>query len=228
VYVDFVVSGEVENVTMLFSDIEGSTSMVTRLGPQWIDVLDAQRRLCRAAWDQWHGTEMGTEGDSFFVVFGEAADAVSAALMAQESINGHTWPGGENVRIRIGVHSGPAVRHETGFVGLDVHRAARVCSAAHGGQTLVTSIVERRLGGQPAGRLVLRDLGTHQLKDLPTPERLFQISTKQLPSIFPPPRTIGAPEQYLDTLRTVGSSPSTKFVIPMELIASNGRSRPLA
>jgi class 3 adenylate cyclase len=192
-----VLRGEVENVTMLFSDIEGSTAMVTRLGDLWIEALDAQRRLCRSAWASWNGTEMGTEGDSFFVVFTDASDAVNAAIQAQESIAAHEWPGGEPVRIRIGIHCGPAVRHEDGFVGLDVHRAARVGGAAHGGQTLLSAAVEARVRGELPERFAIRDLGSHGLKDIAEPERLFQVFTPGLPSIFPPPRGMGTPESGL-------------------------------
>lgn len=157
---------------MLFSDIEGSTSMVARLGGAWIDVLAAHRRLCRDAWARWGGTEMGTEGDSFFVVFDDPTPAVRAAVTAQEAISSHAWRRGEEVRIRIGIHTGPVVRHEDGYVGLDVHRAARVCSAAHGGQTLMSGTVHALVRERLGDALSVLDLGSHRLKDIPEPVRL--------------------------------------------------------
>jgi class 3 adenylate cyclase len=185
---------QLENVTMLFSDIEGSTSLVTRLGETWFEVLDQHRLICRTAWAQWRGTEMGTEGDSFFVVFGDALDAVNAALQAQRAIEAHHWPHGEHVRVRIGVHTGSAVRHETGFVGVDVHRAARVSGAAHGGQILLSGVTSDLVRGHLAQDTSLLDLGTHSLKDLHEPEHLFQVSAPGMPSVFAPPRAEGAPE----------------------------------
>ena len=179
---------------MLFSDIEGSTSLATRLGDEWFDVLDQQRRLCRSAWLQWDGTEMGTEGDSFFVTFREPADAVNAAIQVQHAVAAHAWPRGEQVRIRIGIHTGSAIRHETGFVGVEVHRAARVSAVAHGGQVVVSgataTLVRERL--PDGGGLV--DLGTHSLKDIIEPEHLFQVSASGLPTVFAPPRVEGAAE----------------------------------
>lgn len=182
---------------MLFSDIEGSTDLVHRLGDAWLEVLATQRRLCRAAWSAWNGVEMGTEGDSFFVVFGDAVDAVDAALDAQAAINAQTWPEDEHVRIRVGIHYGPAVRHENGFVGVDVHRAARVSGAAHGGQVLVSGVVEEMAHGRRPERWRVLDLGSHPLKGIPQPEHLFQVSTDGLPSVFPPPRVPTSAETEL-------------------------------
>lgn len=216
---------------MLFSDMEGSTQLVNRLGDRWLGVLDGQRRLCRAAWQRWHGTEMGTEGDSFFVVFADPLDAVSAALEAQESIAGHAWPDALRVAIRIGIHTGPAVRHENGYAGADVHRAARVGAAAHGGQTLITREVERRVRGLLAEDVALLDLGDHTLKDLPLPERLFQVATPALPTVFPPPRAVGAPEQHLRGIadyrfiRALGSSThgSLHVAVPPARLGRDGQ-----
>ena len=223
--------GPVENVTMLFSDIEGSTHLVNRLGDQWLEVLDGQRRLCRAAWLRWRGREMGTEGDSFFVVFPDPLDAVNAALDAQTAICSHAWPDGVRVTIRIGIHTGPAVLHEDGYVGADVHRAARVSAAAHGGQTLVSTEVEQRVRDHLPGAVAVLDLGTHPLKDLPLPERLFQLSTPALPSVFPPPRAVGTPEQQLRGIadyrfiRSLGSSThgSLHLAVPPARLGRDGQ-----
>ncbi|MCW2747815.1 MAG: tyrosine protein kinase [Nocardioidaceae bacterium] len=179
---------------MLFSDIEASTLLATRLGNRWFDVLDQQRQICRAAWSQWNGVEMGTEGDSFFVVFDDPLDAVNAAIQVQQNLGQQSWPEGEDVRLRIGLHTGAAVRHEIGFVGVEVHRAARVSSAAHGGQTVISGITAGLVRDNlPAGAELL-DLGTHTLKDIDKPEHLYQVSTDGLPTTFAPPRVEGGAE----------------------------------
>src|SRR6476661_725192 len=116
-------------VTLLFSDIEGSTLLLGRLGASYVEALAGQRRILRSAWATHRGTEMGTEGDSFFVVFASAADAVAAASRAQREMAAHAWPEGEQVRVRIGIHSGAPTVFDGGYVGMDVHRCARVAGA---------------------------------------------------------------------------------------------------
>jgi class 3 adenylate cyclase len=112
-------------VTMLFSDIEASTVLLGRLGERYGEALSAQRSIVRAAISRWRGREMGTEGDSFFVVFSSAADAVACAAAAQRALATRDWPGGAAVRVRMGLHSGEPSRHEDGYIGIDVHRADR-------------------------------------------------------------------------------------------------------
>lgn len=186
-----------ELVAMLFSDIEGSTDLVNRLGDDWLTVLVRQRELCRTAWEAWRGDELGTEGDSFFVAFADPADAIQAALQAQAAVAAEDWPAGEEVRIRMGIHYGPAVRHENGLVGADVHRAARVSSAAHGGQVLVSGVVEEAVRDRAPTSWRILDLGEHQLRGLAHPERLVQVAAGELPDVFPPPRISGAGEGAL-------------------------------
>ena len=113
-------------ITMLFSDIEGSTALLYRLGEKYAEALFRQQALVRAAIAANNGLEMGTEGDSFFVVFESAIDAVRCCVAAQHSMSTNIWPEGVSVRIRMGLHSGEPVRHEDVYVGLDVHRAARI------------------------------------------------------------------------------------------------------
>jgi class 3 adenylate cyclase len=125
-------------ITMLFSDIEGSTSLLLRLGDRYAEALSAQRALLRSAISSSRGREMGTEGDSFFVVFESAGDAVRCAVAAQRALARHDWPDGIEVRIRMGLHSGEPARHEDGYVGLDIHRAARIAAVAHGGQVVLS------------------------------------------------------------------------------------------
>src|SRR5215468_12319921 len=173
-------------ITMLFTDIEGSTALLRRLGERYADALSAQRALLRAAFADSDGQEMGTEGDSFFVVFGSAADAVRCCVAAQRALSGHDWPGGIPVRVRMGLHSGEPVRHEDGYVGLDVHRAARIAAAAHGGQVVLSEATRQLAGsGLPAGAS-LRDLGLYRLKDIETPEHIYQLVAAGLPERFPP------------------------------------------
>ena len=173
-------------ITMLFSDIEGSTALLHSLGDRYAEALSAQRALLRAAFADCGGQEMGTEGDSFFVVFDSAADAVRCCAAAQRALYGHDWPGGIPVRVRMGLHSGEPVRHEDGYVGLDVHRAARIAAVAHGGQVVLSEATRQLAGSRlPAGASLL-DLGLHRLKDIETPEHIYQLVAAGLPERFPP------------------------------------------
>jgi predicted ATPase/class 3 adenylate cyclase/Tfp pilus assembly protein PilF len=179
-------------VTLLFSDIEGSTALLSRLGDRYGAALSAQRELMRAAISASGGLEMGTEGDSFYVVFEAASHAVGCCLAAQHSLAAHEWPGGAAVRVRMGLHSGEPARHEDGYIGMDVHRAARIAAAAHGGQVVLSEAT--RLLAQPrlpAG-VSVRDLGWHRLKDISVPERIHQLVIPGLPDQFPPLKSLGA------------------------------------
>lgn len=177
---------------MLFSDIEGSTALLMRMGPAYADALDAQRSVLREAWAAQSGAEVGTEGDSFFVVFASARQAVAAAAAGQQSLSTYEWPGGEMVRVRMGIHTGNPTLHDGGYVGIDVHRAARIAGAAHGGQVVVSEATSRLVEDDPPPAVELRDLGYHQLRDIPRPEHLFQLVVDGLQADFPPLKTIGA------------------------------------
>jgi predicted ATPase/class 3 adenylate cyclase len=210
---------------MLFSDIEGSTVLLNRLGPRYGEALSAQRALLRAAISEWRGFEMGTEGDSFFVVFASAADAVTCCMAAQRALGGYDWPGGAAVRVRMGLHSGEPARHEDGYVGIDVHRAARIAATAHGGQVVLSHITwQLAQPGSPA-ELSVRDLGFHRLKDIEEPERIFQLVGPGLAEQFPPLKSLGTPaslptpatplvgrEADLDRLRAVIFQPGLRLV----------------
>jgi predicted ATPase/class 3 adenylate cyclase len=176
---------------MLFSDIEGSTALLGRLGDRYGEALEAHRAIIRAAVSACGGHEMGTEGDSFFVVFRSAADAVACCVAAQRALAGQAWPGDGVVRVRMGLHTGEPVRHQDGYVGMDVHRAARIAAAAHGGQVLLSDatrlLAQSRL---PAG-VSVRDLGMHRLKDLQMPERIYQLAAPGLAGQFPPLKSLG-------------------------------------
>jgi class 3 adenylate cyclase len=180
-------------VTLLFSDIEGSTVLLERLGPRYDVLLEQHRRVVRRAVAEHGGREVRTEGDAFFVAFARASDAVRAAVAAQRGLAESLWPPGTTVRVRMGVHTGePRVLHGD-YVGIDVHYAARICSAAHGGQVMVSDATERVLVGQPVEGVELRDLGEHRLKDLGRPVRLYQVSAPGLLGEFPPVRSLGRP-----------------------------------
>jgi class 3 adenylate cyclase len=136
-------------ITLLFTDLEGSTRLLQQLGERYADVLAEMRRLLRAAFQQWHGCEVDTQGDAFFVAFTRASDAAAAAVAAQRALASSPWPEGVAVRVRIGLHTGEPQVMAEGYIGLDVHHAARIMSAAHGGQILLSqaprNLVEQAL-----------------------------------------------------------------------------------
>jgi predicted ATPase/class 3 adenylate cyclase len=178
-------------ISMLFSDIEGSTLLLTRLGPSYVEVLANHRRILRDVWTATGGTEVGTEGDSFFVVFPSATDAITAAAEGQRRLEDHHWPGGERLRVRMGIHTGSPGLHDGDYWGMDVHRAARISSSAHGGQVVVSAATGDR--AELSDGISLRDLGTHHLKDIHEPEHLYQLTVAGLQEDFPPLRTLGTP-----------------------------------
>jgi class 3 adenylate cyclase len=125
-------------VTFLFTDIEGSTSLLRELGDRYADALADYRRLLRDAFQAKGGHEVDTQGDAFFIAFPRARDAIAAAVAAQRAVFAQAWPGGAGLRVRMGLHTGEPLTADTGYVGMDVHRAARICAAGHGGQILVS------------------------------------------------------------------------------------------
>ena len=177
-------------VTFLFSDVEGSTRLLARLRGRYAEVLAEHQRLLRAAFDEHDGREVHTEGDAFFVAFVRASDAIAAAVSAQRSLASQRWPEGVEVRVRIGVHTGEAEVRQDDYVGLDVHRAARICAAGHGGQVLISSSTRELVADELPSDVALRDLGEHRLKDLDRPEQLFQLVAGDLPADFPAPASL--------------------------------------
>jgi WD40 repeat protein/class 3 adenylate cyclase len=174
-------------VTFLFTDIEGSTRLLTRLGERYAEALTDYHRLLGDVFADHGGQVVDTQGDAVFVAFQRAGDAVAAAATVQQTLEAHPWPEGASVRVRIGVHTGEPLVVEDRYVGIDVHRGARIAAAAHGGQVLVSQRTCELVTDEGTGP-TLRDLGAHRLKDLPEPERLFQLVVDGLPSSFPPPR----------------------------------------
>jgi predicted ATPase/class 3 adenylate cyclase len=173
-------------VTFLFSDVEGSTRLLTRLRGGYAELLAEHQRLLRAAFDEHDGREVHTEGDAFFVAFARASDAVAAAVSAQRAVASQRWPEGVDVRVRMGLHTGEAEVRQRDYVGLDVHRAARICSAGHGGQVLISASTYELVADELPADVGLRDLGEHRLKDLERPEHLFQLVVGGLLADFPP------------------------------------------
>ncbi|GHO97847.1 LuxR family transcriptional regulator [Reticulibacter mediterranei] len=172
-------------VTLLFTDIEGSTRLLRRLGPRYAEVLAECRALLRAAFAQWRGHEVDTQGDAFFVAFTRAIDAVSAALTIQRTLHAHQWLDDAKVRVRIGVHTGEPQSTDEGYIGMDVHRAARIMSVAHGGQVLLSRTTSDLIKDEMPDAVTLRDMGEHHLKDIAGPTQLFQLEIPGIPIDFP-------------------------------------------
>jgi predicted ATPase/class 3 adenylate cyclase len=177
-------------LTFLFSDIEGSTRLVESLGTSaYRGLLEKHQGLLRSAFAATGGIERSTEGDSFFVVFRDASSAVAAAVAAQRALAAATWPGGEPVRVRMGLHTGQGIAGGDDYVGLDVHRAARIAAAAHGGQVIVSASTRALAQSTLAADVELVDLGEHRLRGVSGTERLYQLAIAGLLSAFPPPQT---------------------------------------
>jgi predicted ATPase/class 3 adenylate cyclase len=173
-------------VTLLFTDIEGSTRLLSRTGERYADLLAVHHRLLRQAFGGHGGHEVDTAGDAFFVAFASAKQAVAAAAEAQQALAAHQWPENERIWVRMGLHTGEPRLIDGSYVGLDVHHAARVMAAGHGGQVLLSQSTRDLLGQD----ISLRDLGEHRLKDLSLPQRLYQLQVDGSPSEFPALKTL--------------------------------------
>ena len=184
----------VETVTFLFTDVEGSTALLRRVGEStYARVLAGHHEVIRSALAAHGGREVDSQGDGFFAVFASPRGSVAAVLEMQHALQNTAWPGGEQVRVRIGIHCGEAEQTVTGLVGLEVHRAARIAAAAHGGQVLVSETAAALVRDWLPAGAGLADLGVHYLKDLGRPERIFQLTGAGLQGEFPPPRSLGNP-----------------------------------
>jgi predicted ATPase/class 3 adenylate cyclase len=180
--------------TFLFTDIEGSTTALRRLGDGlYAQVLADHHTLIRAGLAAHGGEEIDTQGDAFFAVFSSPRACVAAVLEIQRALAAHAWPGGEQVRVRMGIHTGEATRTGTGLVGLDVHRAARLAAVGHGGQVLFSESAAALVRDSLPPGAALADLGVHRLRDLGRPEHIFQLTAGGLQADFPPLRSLGNP-----------------------------------
>jgi len=177
------------HVTFLLTDIEGSTELLGRLDDQYASLLTDVRRRVRAAVRQAGGREVSARGDDQFAVFERASAALEAALAIQRAMQAGGWPGGVDVRLRIGLHRGRPELTDTGYVGLSVHAAARICFAAHGGQIVMSSAVRTAVLESLADGVSLRSLGRWRFRGLPEPVDLFQVDAADLLADFPPLRS---------------------------------------
>jgi len=180
-------------VTFFFTDIEGSTRLLQVLGERWRSILEDHNRLLRAAIREAGGIDLRNEGDSFFAVFRSAPAAVDAASSAQRGLAAHPWPSEAPVRVRMGMHTGEGTVGGDSYVGLDVHRAARIAAAGHGGQVLLSSATSELVRPSLPDGVALRELGQFRLKDLARPERIHQLTIDGLPAQFPAIRSLETP-----------------------------------
>jgi class 3 adenylate cyclase len=211
-------------LTMLHTDIADSTPLTMHLGDRYPEVLATHRALLRAAFAAHQGCEVDTQGDSFFVVFPRATQAVAAAVAMQRALATAAWPEGGAVRVRIGMHTGEPIRTAEGYTGLDVIRGARIKEAGHGGQVLLSKSTTTLVEDALIGGLSLRDLGACRLKGLPHPERIFQLIIPDLPADFPPLRSLDArgrtrpdlvPRRVLTTVLFVDLVGATELLVAL-------------
>ncbi|HEX9036839.1 MAG TPA: adenylate/guanylate cyclase domain-containing protein [Ktedonobacterales bacterium] len=184
-------------ITFLFTDIEGSTRLLQRLGPDYAQALREHQALLRAAFTAHGGAEVDTQGDAFFVAFPTAPQAVAAAAQATRALAEHRWPEGATLRVRIGLHTGAPQLVGDHYVGLDVHRAARIAAAGHGGQILLSAATRELVAHALPPSVTLRAVGAHRLKDLQEPEPLYQVVAPGLPASFPPLKTLDTHQHNL-------------------------------
>jgi len=185
-------------VTFLFTDVEGSTRLLQELGDAYAGVVRDHRRLLREHLGDKGGTEVDTQGDAFFYSFPRARDGVAGAVAAQRALAEHEWPDGAEVRVRMGLHTGEPSVGEEGYLGLDVVRAARICSAGHGGQILLSETTRALLGNDLPEGVSVVDLGQQNLKDVQH-ERIYQLALDGGPEHFPPLKA-EAPKSSSDAL----------------------------
>lgn len=175
-------------VTFVFTDVEGSTELLRRLGDGYATVLSMERSILRDTLGKGGGREIDAQGDAFFFSFTRARDAAAAAVAAQRALRSHAWPEGVTLKVRMGLHTGEPALGAEGYVGLDVVRAARICSAGHGGQILLSETTRALLGSELPDGATLRDLGRQKLKDLEE-EHVYELSLDEAGDRFPALKT---------------------------------------
>ncbi|MFN2590351.1 MAG: adenylate/guanylate cyclase domain-containing protein [Actinomycetota bacterium] len=198
-------------VTFLFTDIEGSTNLARTLGDRWPDVLEEHHAILREAIRDVGGIDIRTEGDAFFAVFTSAPDAIAATAAAQRALSEHPWPADGSIRVRMGLHTGEGRLAGDDYVGLDVHRAARIAAAGHGGQVLISDATKALAADKLPDNVKIRNLGEHRLKDFDDPQSIHQLVIEGLPDEFPPLKTLDVPTN-----------------LPVQLNSFIGRDRELA
>jgi class 3 adenylate cyclase len=163
-------------VTFVFSDIEGSTGLLKRLGEGYTELIADHRRIVRDTFGRHQGVEIDVQGDSFFFAFARARDAVAAAVEVQRAHAEHHWPGGQAVRVRMGLHTGEPAVGEEGYFGVDVVRAARLSATGAGGDVLLSETTRALLGSSLPEGVSVHPVGERRLKDIDEPERVFQLA----------------------------------------------------
>ncbi len=204
-------------VTLVFTDFEGSTRLLRALGDGYGTVLATHRESLRAAIRAHDGREVDAPGDACFAVFARATEAVAAAVAMQRALANHPWPPDVVVRVRIGLHTGEPTRTAEGYTGLDVHRGARICAAGHGGQVVLSESTAALVHGVLPEGVTLSELGAYRLKDLPEPERLFQLVIAGLPAVFPPLRSLDTRPNNLPVppTRLIGRDRETRAIVDL-------------
>jgi len=177
-------------VTFLFTDIEGSTGLLRKLGEDYMTLLADHHKILRSHFKKWNGREVDTEGDAFFVSFPRATDAAAAVVEAQRALAEHTWPQGVTVRVRMGLHTGEPWTAGEGYVGMAIHRAARIAHVGHGGQVLLSATTTELVIDELPSGVSLLDLGRHRLKDITRPEHIRQLVIQGLLSEYPPLKSL--------------------------------------
>jgi class 3 adenylate cyclase len=178
-------------LTMMMTDIEGSTALLRKLGDRYALLLDEVRAILHDAVVLAGGRQIDARADDSFAVFAKPAAALDAAARLQREIASRAWPESVAVRVRVGIHSGEPTLAKVGYIGLPVHTTARVCAAAHGGQILLSGHTVTASGDTAANDVRFRFLGLHRLAGLPEPEELYQLEAEGLADTFDPPRTRG-------------------------------------
>jgi class 3 adenylate cyclase len=176
-------------VTMLMTDIEGSTELVQQLEERYRELIDEVRTILRSTATKADGRVVETRADEFFAVFESPVAALTTAMLIQNEFRTRSWADGLEVRVRVGIHCGYPTLNEANYIGLPVHIAARICAAAHGGQIIVSGDTRTALKGSIPEGVRFKSLGQHRLRGIRDEVALFQIAAKGLVSRFPPPRT---------------------------------------
>ncbi len=209
-------------VTLLMTDIEGSTALLRRLADRYRDLLNDVRCILREAVSRAGGREIDTRADEFFAVFEDAVGAVEAAAAIQRALRERAWPDDLEVRVRIGIHSGRPTLTDVGYIGLAVHTAARVCSAAHGAQIVISGETRAVVGRSAPAGIRFRSIGRHRLAGLADAEALFQVEAAGLLASFPPPRTGDRP---VTSRNEAGYQPSSSVVRPRRTLPHHAGTR---
>ena len=203
-------------VTFLFTDVAGSTALLKRHRDVFPELLETHQRLLRDAFESYSGREIDTQGDSFFVAFARAGDAVAAVADAQRAFATHAWPDGAHMLVRMGLHTSEPQVGDARYFGLGVHRAARICAVAHGGQVLLSNATRELVEDDLPRGVTVRDLGEHPLKDIDRPERLFQLDIRDLQQEFPPPVTGATPfgGREAELMRAIDAGAGARQTLP--------------